>query len=63
MKNLKTLLFLTVFVIVSTSTLYAQRVESNSELIGKWDLTILMEQDQLENLGMFRHGLMASDGF
>ncbi len=41
----------------------AQRVESDSPLIGSWDLTITMEQDQLENLGLFRHGLMSSSGF
>ena len=63
MKNFKTIFFLTVFALVSSSALYAQRVESDSKLIGKWDLTIVMEKDQLENLGMFRHGLMASDGF
>ncbi len=63
MKSLKTRLFLTLITIVASSTLYAQRVESDSDLIGKWDLTIVMEKDQLENLGMFRHGLMASDGF
>ena len=59
MKNLKTILFLTVFTTFGLSTLPAQ----SSPLIGSWDLTITMDDDQLENLGMFRHGLMASDGF
>ena len=63
MKNLKTIFFLTVFAILGSSVSNAQRVESDSKLIGRWDLTIMMEKDQLENLGMFRHGLMASDGF
>ena len=63
MKNFKTIFFLTVFALITSTSLYAQRVESDSQLIGKWDLTIVMEKDQLENLGMFRHGLMASDGF
>lgn len=62
MNKLKTIFLLTIFSVVLTSV-QAQRVESNSELIGKWDLTITMEKEQLENLGMFRHGLMASDGF
>ncbi len=63
MKNLKSILFLTVFAVVFSSALQAQRVESDADLIGKWDLTIMMEPDQIDNLGIFRHGLMASDGF
>jgi hypothetical protein len=63
MKNVKIILFLVVFTIAGFTTAQAQRVESDSPLIGKWDLTITMEEDQLENLGLFRHGLMASDGF
>ncbi len=63
MKNLKRVLLLTACAIVGLSTLSAQRVESDSDLIGKWDLTIMMEEDQIENLGLFRHGLMSKDGF
>ena len=63
MKNLKITLFLFVFTIVGFTTVQAQRVESDSDLIGKWDLTITMEEDQLKNLGIFRHGILASDGF
>ena len=63
MKSLKIFLFLLVFTIVSFSTSKAQRVESDSPLIGSWDLTITMDEDQLENLGLFRHGLMSSEGF
>jgi hypothetical protein len=63
MKSLSSIVFLFVFAIAGFSALQAQRVESNSALIGKWDLTITMEEEQLKNLGIFRHGLMASDGF
>ena len=63
MKNFKTILFLFAFTIAGFTAAQAQRVESDSPLIGSWDLTITMDEDQLENLGMFRHGLMASDGF
>ena len=62
-KHLKKALLLTVCAIIGLSTLSAQRVESDAELIGKWDLTIMMEEDQIENLGLFRHGLMSSEGF
>jgi len=63
MKHSKKIMFLFVFIISGYVCANAQRVESDSDLIGKWDLTITMEQDQLENLGLFRHGLMAADGF
>lgn len=63
MKNVKVILFLIVFTLAGFIHGQAQRVESDSELIGRWDLTITMEEDQLKNLGIFRHGLMASDGF
>jgi len=63
MKNSKIILLLIVFAIVGFMNVQAQRVESDSPLIGSWDLTITMDEDQLENLGIFRHGLMASDGF
>jgi hypothetical protein len=51
------------FILILVFVGNAQRVESDSPLIGSWDLTITMEQDQLENLGIFRHGLMSSSGF
>jgi hypothetical protein len=63
MKDLKRALLLAVCTVAGFSTLFAQRVESDSELIGKWDLTITMEEEQLKNLGIFRHGLMSSEGF
>jgi hypothetical protein len=63
MNKLKSFFLLSIYFSIAITTTQAQRVESDSDLIGKWDLTITMEEDQLKNLGMFRHGLMASDGF
>ncbi len=63
MKNLKIIFLLLVFTLIGFVPTQAQRVESDSPLIGKWDLTINMTNKQIENLGLFRHGLMASDGF
>lgn len=63
MKKLKAFKLLFAFTLFGCITAQAQRVESDSKLIGKWDLTINMDEDQIENLGLFRHGLMASDGF
>lgn len=63
MSKIKNLILSLTFLFVSVFLSNAQRVESDSPLIGSWDLTITMEQDQLENLGLFRHGLMSSSGF
>jgi hypothetical protein len=32
-------------------------------LLGRWDLTIVIEDEELEDLGLFRHGLMDQEGF
>ena len=63
MRNLKSILLLAVIAMLGFTAVQAQRVESESPLLGSWDLTITMDEDQLENLGLFRHGLMSSDGF
>lgn len=63
MKNIKIIFLLFIFTLIGFVPAQAQRVESDSDVIGKWDLTISMTEAQLENLGIFRHGLMASDGF
>lgn len=63
MKKIRNLILSLTFILISVFVCNAQRVESDSPLIGSWDLTITMEQDQLENLGIFRHGLMSSSGF
>jgi len=63
MKKQKAFFLFLVITIVGLTSVQAQRVESDSPLIGKWDLTINMTNDQMENLGLFRHGLMNSNGF
>ncbi len=63
MKKLTGFILFIALTLIGFVPVQAQRVESDSPLIGKWDLTINMTQDQIDNLGLFRHGLMASDGF
>ncbi len=41
----------------------AQSSVPGSDVIGRWDLTIVIEGDDLEDLGLFRHGLMDPAGF
>lgn len=45
------------------AALVAQPSDEASEVIGRWNLTITIEDDDLEELGLFRHGLMADFGF
>ena len=57
-----TLLVLALTFIIHASPL-AQSSQDHSELLGRWDLTITIEDEQKEELGLFRHGLMADEGF
>src|SRR5690554_2910352 len=60
LKNNFLLLALTLLVSVSA---FAQPADDGSEVIGRWNLTVVIEDDQMEKLGLFRHGLMSSEGF
>lgn len=54
---------LSVFLLTSlySTAIFAQDNVPGSEIIGKWDLTVTIEDEALENLGLFRHGLYADD--
>lgn len=56
-----------VFVFILTLFLHAsafgQKVDDGSELIGRWNLTVSIVGDNAKDLGLFRHGLMDSEGF
>jgi hypothetical protein len=57
------LLFLAGIGLMATFTAQsqAQSAVPGSEIIGKWDLTVTIEDEAMENLGLFRHGLYADD--
>jgi len=57
-----TLLVLALTFVIQASPL-AQSSQDHSELLGRWDLTIVIEDEELEELGLFRHGLMDEQGF
>jgi hypothetical protein len=63
MKSLRKALFLFVLTFIFQVSLFAQASKDGSEVIGRWNLTITIEEQQLENLGLFRHGLMSTEGF
>lgn len=63
MRKLVSRLLLVTLLLTVHSSLWAQPADNGSEVIGRWNLSIVIEGDDLEELGLFRHGLMADDGF
>ena len=63
MKKLEKTLLLFILVLFVQSSALVQAVANGSEVVGRWDLTIVIEGDDLDGLGLFRHGLMGADGF
>lgn len=41
----------------------SQTTVPGSDIIGKWNITYTIEGEELDNLGLFRHGLYADEGF
>ncbi len=54
------MLALTLVIHASPSVVSAQ---DGSEVIGRWNLTVVIEDAEMEKLGLFRHGLMDAAGF
>lgn len=52
-----------VLIVAVHASSVAQTAGDGSGVIGRWDLTIVIEGDDLEDLGLFRHGLMDAAGF
>ncbi len=63
MKNLRSTLFGLILIMIAGVTAHAQSSGDGSEVIGRWDITIVIEGDDLADLGLFRHGLMDTSGF
>jgi hypothetical protein len=63
MKNFRYPLLLLVFMCVFQINMPAQPSSDGFEVIGRWNLTVVIEGNALEELGLFRHGLMGSEGF
>lgn len=63
MRKLGNTLLLFVLVLSAQSSVLAQPANNGSDAIGRWDLTIVIEGDDLKDLGLFRHGLMDTAGF
>ena len=63
MKKFKCILFLLALTLVINISAKAQSAPEGAEVIGRWNLTVVIEDKALEELGLFRHGLMDTKGF
>jgi hypothetical protein len=63
MKKLRNTFLLLALSLMIFSSAMAQSASDGSEVIGRWNLTVVIEGKELAELGLFRHGLMASEGF
>lgn len=63
MKKIGSTFLLLVLTLTIYTSAWAQSSVAGSEVIGRWNLTIVIEGDDLEDLGLFRHGLMDAAGF
>ncbi len=63
MKIFRNFLLLLALTFVIHACPLAQSSRDGSEVIGRWNLTVVIEDEELERLGLFRHGLMDTEGF
>jgi hypothetical protein len=63
MKILKRAWLLLAATLIIQSSASAQATSDGAEVIGRWNLTVVIEGKELEELGLFRHGLMDTEGF
>jgi hypothetical protein len=63
MKKFKKACLMLLITLMIPSSMFAQAPKDGSGVIGRWNLTITIEDQQLQNLGLFRHGLMSTEGF
>ena len=58
MKKFRNALLLFALTFINYASPFAQSPRDGSEVIGRWDLTVTIEDKELKELGLFRHGLM-----
>ncbi len=63
MKIFRNALFILALILTIHASACAQAARNGSEVIGRWNLTVVIEDAELERLGLFRHGLMDAAGF
>lgn len=63
MKLLRNTLLILTFTLFAQNSILAQSSQDALDVVGRWDLTVVIEDKELEELGLFRHGLMSEKGF
>lgn len=63
MDRIKNTFLLLLALVLFQGNASAQQAGDGSEVIGRWNLTITIGEKELSDLGLFRHGLMDSQGF
>jgi hypothetical protein len=63
MNKFRSYLLLFVFTLMFNFSAISQSVQDGSTVIGRWNLTVVIEDKDLKELGLFRHGLMDASGF
>ena len=63
MKKLRNTLLMLVFILAFQASGFAKSDGDRLDIIGRWNLTVVIEDKELEELGLFRHGLMDTEGF
>ena len=63
MKGIHKTFLLTALALMLVKPSAAQTTDDGSAVIGRWDLTMVIEEKDMVDLGLFRHGLMDPKGF
>jgi hypothetical protein len=63
MKIFKNTLLILALTLIIHSSLLAQSSQDGSEVIGRWNLTVVIEDAGIRGTWAFRHGLMDDEGF
>ncbi len=63
MKKHRNILLALVFILAFQASGFALPGGDRMDVIGRWNLTVVIEDKELEELGLFRHGLMDTEGF
>jgi hypothetical protein len=63
MKTLRNALLMLTMSIISCSMAFSQAPADGSEIIGRWNLTIMLPDKGANETDLFRHGLMNTKGF
>ncbi|MDI6401320.1 DUF1080 domain-containing protein [Balneolaceae bacterium ANBcel3] len=59
----KTLFLLGLVLLLLPASAISKSSDERMDILGRWNITVVIEDEELDNLGLFRHGLMDEAGF